>query len=558
MGFAMHHVAFSVLLGLSFFFAASLTSGPSHARVVVEILEPGRPDSAALVALLELQQVASSRPTGRVRVILGLRSSSLDPSREEIAAVRTRLLNDVSGTLRSQLALGRAYSNFALLSTSLNTDELSAIVLNEQVRFIEQEAEDGTVLLTDVIPLLNADEVHSNGIDGSGQVIAIVDSGVKSDAIGLSGKVVSEGCFSTPNGTHGSYCFGGVGYGVTTAGSGREGVAGSYRLHGTHVAGPAVANNLAGYGVAKGASLISLQVLSYDDLGNERILETDLIGALDRVVDLSSTYNIAAVNMSISISGATWHSSTCDAAYPGVVEAIGELVDRNIAVVAAAGNGAVLGMVSPACISDVISVTGVTKSDDPWSDSPASPATKLMAVSGAWGGGSNDIHTTGYSGYTGANPGTSLAAPQVSGAIAVLRDVAPGGSVLDYLDQLTSTGVVKTVVRGGTTFHIPRIDVEAAAETPSVPSTHAVTRDLCYGSNQSSWGSSSGPVTHYTLEGSASASFTGALVYYSGPSTSAIYSVSGTTYMRVRACNGIVCSTNKLGSKTATYTAGCM
>lgn len=62
----------------------------------------------------------------------------------------------------------------------------------------------------------------------------------------------------------------------------------------------------------------------------------------------------------------------------------------------------------------------------------------------------------------------------------------------------------------------------------------------------------------YILEGSSNQGFTSPTTYYSGLSTSVNINVSGTTYMRVRACNGIVCSSNKVAAFPATYTAGCM
>ncbi len=548
----------NIVCTLALMVAAALSPLAADARAVVEIRRPGELDSEARAQLEALQALAASRPDGRTRVMLGLRTPTLKPTPADILATRELLLQAADENLREPLAAARRYDNFAFLAAQLSAAHLEALAANPHISFIEEEAESGGVLLTDVIPLLNADDVHSDGVDGSGQVIAIIDTGVKSNATGLSGKVVSEGCYSTAHGTYGSWCYGGAAYGSTATNSGREGV-GYFSYHGTYVAGNAVANNAAGYGVAKSANLISLQVVSFGDDGEHRITESDLVGALDRVYALRTTYDIAAVNMSIFVEF-TYCESTCDSEFPGLVTAIGDLVDAGIAVVAAAGNNAVNGMLPPACISHVISVAGVDKDDAVWGYTAASSGTKLMAVSGKQGSQQTDqIYTTGMSGYEYSAPGTSLASPQVAGAIALLREVAPGGSPASYLNQLQSTGVLKSVTRGGANFSIPRIDVEAAAATPSTPGSLNVTSESCFGYNSVDWSASSGPVTQYILEGSASSSFTPPVVnYYTGSLTDAFINVSGTTYLRVRACNGIVCSSNKVAAFPATYTAGCM
>ena len=72
------------------------------------------------------------------------------------------------------------------------------------------------------------------------------------------------------------------------------------------------------------------------------------------------------------------------------------------------------------------------------------------------------------------------------------------------------------------------------------------------------WSASSGPFSHYELQGSHSSAYTSPFVLYSGTSTSATINVSGTTWVRVRACHGPSCSAWKNGDITATYTPGCI
>lgn len=444
-----------------------------------------------------------------------------------------------------------------MIAADLTGSQLGQLSMNPRVAWIEEDSRGG-FLLNDVLPQIGATAVHGDGYTGSGKVIAIIDSGVKGSATGLSGKVVSEGCYSTAHPTHGSSCYGNASYGSHAAESGRESLTPS-SAHGTNVAGIAVANSASGFGVAKSASIISLNVASLAALGVEQILESDVIGALNRVYALRTSYDIASVNMSFYVSISSFSPGTCDSSFPSLTYAANQLTGAGIALVAAAGNHGGTSeedkMRAPACLSHVIAVGGVQKSDAVWPASAVSSKTELLAVSGA-SGSTNEISTTGLSGYTDVR-GTSFAAPQVAGAVALLDQLSPMTSPAGFLDQLESTGVVKSASRGGTTYYLPRIDIEAAAATPSTPSTLTVTRGYCFGTNFTQWSASTGPVTKYVLEGSASPSFSSPSVYYSGTGTNKQITVSGTTYLRVKACNGIVCSNSTSGSQTATYTPGC-
>jgi hypothetical protein len=105
---------------------------------------------------------------------------------------------------------------------------------------------------------------------------------------------------------------------------------------------------------------------------------------------------------------------------------------------------------------------------------------------------------------------------------------------------------------------VPSLNIEAAMTTPSQPATLDVEPQYCFGQNHLSWSVSSGPITAYEVQGSASASYTSPIQYYSGTNTTKNIVVSGTTYIRVRACNGLYCSAWRTGDEVATYTSGCL
>ena len=67
-------------------------------------------------------------------------------------------------------------------------------------------------MLLQSVPIINADDVWAAGYTGSGQVVAVLDTGVDKNHPALAGKVVSEACYSTTSSTYGStsLCPGGL------------------------------------------------------------------------------------------------------------------------------------------------------------------------------------------------------------------------------------------------------------------------------------------------------------------------------------------------------------
>jgi subtilisin family serine protease len=136
------------------------------------------------------------------------------------------------------------------------------------------------------------------------------------------------------------------------------------------------------------------------------------------------------------------------------------LRSRGIATIIASGNeGNTDGLSFPACISSAISV-GSTGSSGPGvvrdavSDfSNSSPSLHLLAPGDLI---NSSIPGGGFMG----KPGTSMAAPHVAGAWAILKSKSPTASVDQILSALTSTGIPITDNRNGIVK--PRIQVDAA------------------------------------------------------------------------------------------------
>jgi subtilisin family serine protease len=330
-------------------------------------------------------------------------------------------------------------------------------------------------LLTESVPLINADDVWAAGYTGEGQVVAVLDTGVDKNHPALAGKVVSEACYSTNNVDYAatSLCPGGVSQStlensalpyINNCPSGECD-------HGTHVAGIVAANNTTVKGVAKDASLIAIQVFSKIDnsyyCGSEPTpcvlsFTSDQLKGLERVYSLRSSFSIASVNLSL---GGEAYSNTCDAVGVNISykSAIDVLRSVGIVTIAASGNnGYTNAIASPACISSVVSVGATTKTDFVASYSNSSELLDILAPGGDIYIGTGINSTLPYDKY-GYKSGTSMAAPHVAGAWALIRSAVPGASVDNILYAFKTTGKPIYDSRNGLTF--PRIDVFAALES---------------------------------------------------------------------------------------------
>ena len=155
---------------------------------------------------------------------------------------------------------------------------------------------------------------QQHGYDGAGIGVAVIDSGMASwheDLGGANGQRVSE-FVDFVNGMETTY----DDYG-----------------HGTHVAGIVAGNGYdsdgARAGIAPAAQLMVLKVL--DAAGNGRI--SDVIAALDRVIERKDALNIRVVNLSVA--AGVYESYDTDP----LTLAAKRAVEAGLVVVAAAGNG---------------------------------------------------------------------------------------------------------------------------------------------------------------------------------------------------------------------------
>jgi subtilisin family serine protease len=319
-------------------------------------------------------------------------------------------------------------------------------------------------LLAESTSLIEATTAWTAGYTGAGWAVAILDTGVDRNHAFLGGRVVSEACYSNAGGFGGatSLCPGGASS-STAFGSGINCAGYAGCSHGTHVAGIASGDGSSFNGVAPAAGIISIQVFtgfaaSYPACGGSPCVLTftsDQIAGMERVLALRTTFNIAAVNMSLG-GGRYFDQGTCDGANGSRKAIIDSLRSAGIATVVASGNdGWADSLSSPGCISSAISVASTTKADAITSFSNTASFLSLLAP----GSSITSSVPGGFASFS----GTSMSAPHVAGAWALLKQRRPTASVTEILAAFRNTALSVTDPLSGHAF--PRIRVSQALDT---------------------------------------------------------------------------------------------
>jgi subtilisin family serine protease len=348
--------------------------------------------------------------------------------------------------------------------------------------------------ITESVPVVGAPGGIANGFSGSGQTIAVLDTGVdKNHDYFAGGKVVSEACFSTNMGTNPDFdssvslCPGGAPE-STAPDSGLNCDTSQIGVcwHGTHVAGIAAGRDVGRghFGVAKDASIIAVQVFSkFNNPGNcngfppcINSYNSDIIKGLERVYALRATFNIASVNMSF---GDGNFSNYCDGEDAAMKAAIDNLRSVNIASTIASGNNGSTSTINfPACISSAISVGSTADGSNFTTQDTISNFSNTAQILNFYAPGISIISASPGNQLR-SSAGTSMAAPHVAGAWAILKQQNPVASVSQILTALSSTGKIITDPRAGAgSRKTPRIRVDAASQ--QLAGTNCVRTGIAY------------------------------------------------------------------------------
>ena len=300
---------------------------------------------------------------------------------------------------------------------------------------------------------------------GSGQVIAVVDSGVDLDHPDLSGQLVGgatfTGCAQQPNGCGN----GDWESGLTSA---------PPSPHGTHVAGIAAAatdNGVGIAGTARGASIMPVKVLT-DAGGTFQEVAAGIRWAADHGADV--------INLSLgALPGA--QALVIVGQEADAKQAIDYAVSRGVVVVAAAGNDFASLCGEPGFSPNAMCVVATDRNETraAYSNFAANQTLNVVAAPGGAAvlACADDVVSTvpagaestcgngtpGYDFYA----GTSMATPHVAGVAALLT--AQGRSVSQVYAVLKSTARTPGVALRGTytpTYGYGIVDAAAAVAAP--------------------------------------------------------------------------------------------
>jgi subtilisin family serine protease len=415
--------------------AEAVASGRLDRAVATQLEHDGHVDATIQI---EANDVFASAPSGTVTAGERARHYT-DTVKPALAARKTR----VQTSLHHRPKFARGYNNLPVIDAQFtSTEQLLDVLARPEVTGVRAHQQVPTTSMDIQSPaLVRQPQAAAAGYRGAGQYVAVLDTGVNYRHADF-GSCTAPGTPSTCR------------------------VAGAYEMaasdgsldddgHGSNVSGIVA-------GIAPG-----VQVLNYDVFNPISHLanDTDIKKAVDHVIGLRNAgYPVASINLSVG--GGAYTASTCPA------DTIGAAAARaaGVTFVVASGNSASKsGIAWPACLTSSLSVGNVYDSSMggmSWGNPIVCTDTSTAAdkvVCSSQSASNLDMVAPGAmidaAGYR--MGGTSMAAPHVAAAAAIVKAAKPTASVSTIENALTSTGPLVGDTNGVTRR---RLDVYAAVQ----------------------------------------------------------------------------------------------
>ena len=342
-----------------------------------------------------------------------IKSGSKSELPEEIRRMEKQGLLEINNVLKS--------SNSVSLKISSNPGQafqrLNGLGKVEK-GFLDSKAK---VLNLDANGVVGADSVRQTySINGSGEVLAVLDTGVEASHVDFASRVIDQKDYS---------------------GDGTGDVEG----HGTHVSGTVLGDGSAqgGYypGMSQKASLMSVKVLGDDGSGFSSDIQAGIEYAADN--------NASVISLSLGEPNAEYSLTSYNSS-------VQYARNRGSVVVVAAGNdGGFETVNSPGSVPDAVTVGAVDDSESLTYFSSKGPENvyynikpEVTAPGSFINSTSNSYPSTNYT----SKSGTSMATPVVSGIVGLVRDQNPGWAVEEVENAVIASGEGNQIGDGKNVF----------------------------------------------------------------------------------------------------------
>lgn len=331
----------------------------------------------------------------RVIVLLDEKGLSLDSGHKKVVT-------------KMRQAKGQILENLGSLSTqAADLDELPVMIFDSAEVDVEALRDNPLVKdviydfplelnLHDSVSVIDSDIVNNLtaanvSLDGSGVAVCYVDTGIDDDHPAFVGRLLDEKCFCQ------GCCEGGADTGDTA-------VDNHPSSHGTHVAG-IIGSAGDPHGVAPGVGIVAVKAC-----GSSCML-SDVLSGLNFCVASADNYNTKVISASIGDNGNYNTQGSCPTYLDGPIDAAHNA--GLVVTIASGNNGNTDGISYPACSPNAVAVGATTDSDSIPSWSNRGALMELFAPG-------NNILSSVQGGNYDYQSGTSMAAPHVAGAAAIL------------------------------------------------------------------------------------------------------------------------------------------
>nr|ADK62564.1 alkaline protease [Bacillus sp. B001] len=311
---------------------------------------------------------------------------------QEVEQFTTNLEEEIRTQADDAIDVTYEFKDIPVLAVDMTEEEMTELKNEESISYIEEDQEVTTMAQSIPwgIERIGTPAAQASGFTGSGVSVAVLDTGIDPH----SDLNVQGGVSFVP--------------GESGADDGNG--------HGTHVAGTIAAldNDEGVLGVAPEVDLFAVKVLSASGSGS--------ISSIAQGLEWAAENNIDVANLSL---GSPSPSQTLE-------QAVNDATDSGVLVVAAAGNSGTSSLGYPARYDNAMAVGATDQSDSLASFSQYGEGLDLVAP----GVGVESTYPGG--GYDSLS-GTSMAAPHVAGAAALVKQKNPGWTNEQIRSHLNDT-----------------------------------------------------------------------------------------------------------------------